>query len=411
MPVRGNTDWTPQRLAYSAVLMAWGEQPKLVERFVAVSEFLKETRQHWQLGSSYTGWVKGLKREEGRLVPLMVERLRKHMTDFKDLQQCGRWEAYAADGSEFACPRTRVNQQAMGGKGKPDGMPLLSLTSLFHLRLGLPWAFRVGPGTDSERAHLRDMVGELPKDSLLVADAGFIGYDLCRELIDSKQHFLLRVGGNIHLLEELGYAWEQRGQTVYLWPDKQQRKNLPPIELRLIVIRDEHKQPVYLLTSVLDPAALTDEEASELYALRWGIEVQYRTVKQTMEHHVMKSRTPENCYQEMTWTMLGVWLLELMAVRQVVGAGHDPRDISPANARKTVRRVMRNARPCNRTRRTLQQVLARCLKDTYVRQGPKASRNYPRKKHQEPPGPPKFKMPTEKQLQQAKQLIPITLAV
>jgi hypothetical protein len=60
---------------------------------------------------------------------------------------------------------------------------------------------------------------------------------------------------------------------VYLWPTEQQRQGLPPIRLRLIVIEDEGKQPVYLVTSVLDPRQLTDEQAATLYRARWGIEV------------------------------------------------------------------------------------------------------------------------------------------
>lgn len=267
----------------------------------------------------------------------------------------------------------------MGDVGKPEGMPLVSLTTLYHLRLGLPWALRVGPGTDSERAHLRDMANELPSGSLLVADAGFIGYDLCRSLLARKQHFLLRVGGNIHLLSKLGYRLKVRGRTVYLWPVDQQNKNQPPLQLRLIVVKDDDKQPVYLVTSVLDPEALSDREASELYALRWGIEVFYRTTKQTLERHTLRSRTPENCYLELTWAVLGVWLLELMTVRQLVGAGHDPREASPAQARTMVRRVMRNEQPCGRTRRAFCRILADCRKDRYVRKGLKASRNYPRK--------------------------------
>ena len=177
------------------MLMAWGEQTQLVERFHAVTSFLKQTCKHWELGVSYEGWVTALAREKERLVPLVIQRLRRQMQSMKDYQRCGRWEAYAVDGSEFACPRTLENQQAMGDVGKPDGMPLVSLTTLHHLRLGLPWALRVGPGTDSERAHLRDMADELPAGSLLVADAGFVGYDLCRSLLARKQHFLLRVGG------------------------------------------------------------------------------------------------------------------------------------------------------------------------------------------------------------------------
>jgi hypothetical protein len=392
------------------MLMTWGEQTHLVDRFQAVRSFLKSVCRHWQLGSSYEGWRKALHREHQRLVPFIVNRLRQLMKDNPTFSACGRWQAFAVDGSQFICPRTLSNQQAMGDVGKPDGMPQLSLTCILHLGLNLPWAFRVGPGTDSERAHLRDMLDELPADSLLVADAGFVGYELCRDLLARRQHFLLRVGGNIHLLSELGYHHEVRGQTVYLWPLDQQKQNHSPLGLRLIVLRDEQKQPIYLVTSVLDPNTLTDAEAGEIFKMRWGIEVHFRTVKQTMQHHVLRSRTPENCYLEMTWAMLGVWLLELMAIGKLVAAKHGPKEVSPARVRTAVRRVMRNERPCPHNTRSLAKVLAECRKDNYTRHGSKASRDYPRKKRTKPPSPPKIKLPSSRELIQAKQLTPITIA-
>src|SRR5690606_24806736 len=141
----------------------------------------------------------------------------------------------------------------------------------------------------------------------------------------------------------LGYAYEVEGETVYLCPDERQRRGEAPLKLRLIVIRDEGKQPDYLVTSVLDPKEVNEEEAGEIYRARWGVEVCYRTVKQTLDHARMLSRTPENCYLEMTWALLGAWMLELMAIRQIVAAGGSPHKVSPALARNAVRRAQRNA--------------------------------------------------------------------
>ena len=68
--------------------------------------------------------------------------------------------------------------------GRKKTGPQLALTVLYHMGTGLPWAWRTGPGTDAERAHLRSMLATLPSGSLLVADAGFTGYDLLRTLLE-----------------------------------------------------------------------------------------------------------------------------------------------------------------------------------------------------------------------------------
>jgi hypothetical protein len=396
------------------MLIAVAEQGQLTECFRAVSGFLQATHAHWSLGASYEGWVRAQHREASQLIPAIVRRLQKQVQASQASQAPGesRWNVFAVDGTHLTCPRTTENQGAMGDSGKPGGMPLISLTMILHLATRLPWDFRVGPGVESERAHLRQMIDDLPGNSLLVADAGFTGYDLFALLIEKKRHFLLRVGRNVRLLDRLGYATEVKGRTVYLWPDQQRKRDEPPIVLRLIIVRDENKQPVYLVTDVLDPNELSDEEAAEIYRQRWGIEVSFRTLKQTMDHCVLRSRTPENCYMEATWAVLGQWLLELMTAREVAASGADPCKRSPAQARNCVRRAMRNQAPCHRSpRKGLSSALAQCQIDSYARKGPKASRNYPRKKTQKPPRPPIIKPPNEAQLQQAQQLTPIKILV
>lgn len=385
--------------------MSWGEQRGLVERFQAVTAFCRRQSPHWKLGSSYEGWVQALAREEARLLPLVLERLRRAMDALRPALRQPRWRAAAVDGALIICPRTAENQAAMGDRGKSDGMPLASLTVLFDLEFGLPWSFRVGPGRVGERTHLAEMLDDVPE--LLVADAGFLSYDLCRQLIERGKHFLLRVGGNAHLLSALEAAYEVREEIVYLWPREQQRSGAPALRLRLIKLGEPGRQPVYLLTDVLDPQALSDQEAGELYRQRWGEEVFYRTTKQTFEYHRLRSRTPENCYQELTWAVIGIWLLGLLSIEQLCRAGRHPRQWSASQSQAVVRRVLRGDPPrmhCRGQPHDLWQALRHCVKDEYERHKPKSSRNYPRKKAHPPPGKPRIQMATAAQIQRATQL-------
>jgi hypothetical protein len=266
--------------------------------------------------------------------------------------------------------------------------------------LGLPWDFRVGPGTDSERRHLEQMLDDLPRDSLIVADAGFVGYELCQRVLNAGQSFLLRVGGNIRLLNDLGWEHEERDGVVYLWPLL--HRDSPPLVLRLIVL-ERDKQKVYLLTNVFDPKQLCDEDAGVLYEMRWGIEVFYRSYKQTLSRRRLLSRTPPTCLAECSWTMLGLWLLGLLTVERLTAKGVDPLCWSVAMARNAVRRAMR-ATICRSRSCRLFRALGMATKDAYQRRGPKAARDYPRKKREKPPGPPKIQSASPKEVQAAKQL-------
>jgi len=57
------------------------------------------------------------------------------------------------------------------------------------------------------------------ENTLFCADAGFVGYELWRAILDAGHSFLIRVGGNVRLLRNLGHARHRRG-LVYLWPNK-----------------------------------------------------------------------------------------------------------------------------------------------------------------------------------------------
>jgi len=400
-PVRGGTQWTPQQLTWVAAMMAWDEGQTLDSRWEHAREVAGGLHAHWALGTSYSGFAAALVRESPRIVAGIKTKFRQAMLVMGSRHQtrCG-WRAFAVDGSRVEAPLTQANEDGLGCAGREKSGPQVFLTTLWHMGLGLPWDFRVGPGTDSERRHLEQMLDDLPQRSLIVADAGFVGYELCQRVLKAGQSFLLRVGGNIRLLTDLGWEHEERDGLVYLWPLK--HRDLSPLVLRLIVL-ERDKQKVYLLTNVFDPRQLSDEEAGMLYEMRWGIEVFYRSYKQTLRRRRLLSRTPATCSAECSWTMLGLWLLGLMTVRQIVAKRLDPLSWSVALARNTVRCAMRGSKRGDEGRRLFRD-LAASVKDEYARRGPKAARNYPRKKREKPPGPPKIQSASSKEVQTAKQL-------
>lgn len=382
-------------------MMAWDEGQSLDSRWEHARDVAGGLHTHWALGTSYAGFAAALVRESPRIVAGIKTKFRQAMLAMGSRHQtrCG-WKAFAVDGSRVEAPLTQANEDGLGCAGREKSGPQVFVTTLWHMGLGLPWDFRVGPGTASERRHLEQMLDALPQDSLVVADAGFVGYELCQRVLNAGQSFLLRVGGNIRLLTDLGWEHEEHDGLVYLWPLA--HRDLPPLVLRLIVLR-RGKQEIYLLTSVFDPKQLSDEEAGVLYEMRWGIEVFYRSYKQTLSRRRLLSRTPATCLAECQWTMLGLWLLGLLTLERLTVKGVDPLCWSVAMARNVVRRAMHATIRRTRSRRLLCD-LATATKDAYQRRGPKAARDYPRKKREKPPGPPKIQSASSQEIQRAKRL-------
>ncbi len=379
--------WSPLRLVWVAILMVWSAEQTLQARFEETREVVRSLFPKWPLGHSYTGWYEAQLKWLTPLRPALSKRLRRQLQTMagRHWQREG-WCAFAADGSRVECPRTAANEKALECAGKNKTGPQLFVTTLLHMGTGVPWDFRIGPGKASERRHLEEMLADLPPRSLLVADAGFTGYEFYRRIIAAKQSFLLRVGSNVHLLKELGYIEREGRDTVYLWPEG--RENETPVVLRLIERCDGNKK-MYLATNVLDNKALSEKSAGVLYEMRWGVEVFYRSLKQTLEKRRMLSRTPAAAKCELTWAMMGLWLLGLITAEAILTRGGDPLAWSAAKARVRVRRSMRRAL-ARRRDRGLVDDLAKATKDGYVRRGSKKARDWPHKKKEKPPGAPKI---------------------
>ena len=406
----GGWAWSAWMLALAAIFMAWDSTPSLTARFDLVRANLRQLFPKKPLGESYQGFIKALMKHSPILLSILTAHLRRRLQDMAGAHWLRQgWCAFAVDGSRVECPRTAINQKVLRCAGKKKTGPQLFLTTILHMGTGLPWAFEIGPGTDSERNHLRQLLRLLPQGALLVADAGFVGYDLLAAIIQSGSQFLIRVGSNVTLLQELGFAEVQADNTVYLWPDKHRKKDLPPLVLRLVKLHDGRK-PVFLLTSVLDDTALSDKHAGVLYKMRWGVEVFYRSLKQTLARRKMHSAAPPQAQCELSWAVMGLWGLSLMSVRQIVAAGGDPLALSVSMALQRVRLAIRHG-PRSPKARMLMGHLHAAVKDSYVRRRSKKARDWPHKKKDKPPGLPQIQIATQEQLSQAKALyVKITAA-
>jgi hypothetical protein len=390
--------WSDRMLAIAALLLSWSKQETLIDAFdetrqVVVAMYPSRKRP----GRTARGFFDAFRTRGAELAGLLKRHLRRQtMRRSGRRWRSGRWVALAADGSRLNCPRTASNEAAFGCGGHRKTTAQQWVTTVFHVVSGLLWDYRLGKADAAERTHLREMLPGLPKRTLLLMDAGFTGYDLLRSIISGGHDFIVRVGANVTLLQELGYEVEDDKSTVWLWPTT--RRRWAPLRLRKVQFT--HKgRPVCLLASVMSKTALPDREIKRWYRLRWGIEVQYRNLKQTLGHRKLLGHCPSMARSELEWALLGLWLLELMLVHaQRRRAG----TYSVASGLRVVRRAMR------RTGRVPAGGVARQLRhaqqDTYTRQRSKRARDWPHKKNDPPCGVPTIRMATPAEKQQLRAL-------
>ena len=286
--------WSAKYIVLAWTVMGWSLQPQLKERFREAYEFLGRCfARRRRPGKSYQGLTEAtrcvgpevLHQFWACLRPTIPKRMGQAWTWFG-------WVVMAVDGSRIVAPRTRQNEKALHRSGREKTHPQWWITWITHLPTNLIWDWRQGPGNSAERVHLRRMIRSLPKPLLLVADAGFGGFDLLGSLSRAGVDFLIRCAGNTTLLVEGAFqqiAREGGQQYVYLWPGH--RRRCKPLRLRLIVLKRKGKR-VYLLTNVMDSTRLSRLMASKVYAARWGIETEYRALKQSMDRRKVLAKTP-----------------------------------------------------------------------------------------------------------------------
>jgi hypothetical protein len=322
----------------------------------------------------------------------------------------GKWALIAVDGSKFDAPDTLANEQTLGTSGRGKSGPQQFLTVLYHLCSGLPWAFVRGGARSSERHHLREMIPLLPEEALLVADAGFVGYDLLKALLDAGKDFLIRVGANVRLLKKLGHAKEHQG-TVYLWPDEKQKDEQPPLVLRLVRLtkgRGTRRKCVYLLTSVTDRRKMSDKEAGRIYKMRWAVEVMYRSLKQAMRRRKVLSASPDRAGLELDWAVMSMWVLGLLCAGEQSNTRAGPGRWSVAKALRVVRKALR--RPDGKCPggaaglRHRLRLAVRPKEDLRRTALDKKARHRRDKKKDKPPGKPKARKARKPEVEAAKQL-------
>ena len=290
---------------------------------------------------------------------------------------------------------------------KKANSPQMWSTLLWHVGTGLPWAWRTGPSNSSERGHLQEMLVELPENSLITADAGFVGYAFWKAILEAGHHFVIRVGGNVRLLKKLGCAREY-DRVVYLWPDQAAKKRQPPLVFRLIVVHNG-KHPVYLVTD-LNKAQLSDRQAAMIYGARWGIELFFRTFKQTFGRRKLRSHSAENARLELDWSLLGLWCMSLLGQRELAESGQHPTRPSPAAAILGFQGTLRDYRVRPESpEESLWSKLRTAMLDDYGRGSSKTSRNYPRNKKRERIVAPRITKATKQQINAAKELKQKTL--
>lgn len=419
----GNTQWSPEQLAAQALIWSWQETKYVTDAFEHTREVC-DSLGWTKTASSYTSFMNALHQYDDVFVPRLRERFQTLAEEVGGrFFRTGRWVLIGFDGSRATAPRTVSNERAFCapnygqgkrakyGKKKCRGLrrrrnkqnpghpqaPQAWITMMWHMGLRLPWTWRLGPSNASERDHVKAMLAEeeFPENTLFCGDAGFVGYPLWSAILATGGHFVVRVGANVKLLSEHADVKRLGGKIVLCWPKGQMESGQPPLRLRLVQVK-VGKTKMWLLTSVLDPKHLTNKQLIRVYKMRWGIEVEFRGLKQTVDKHKLRCRNSARLLVELDWALRGMAVAELLALREQIesprrdqaAAEYDPHVRSLANTMRALRKALRNlTKYCDRTQGLFRE-LSRAKVQRYQNQTDKRARYRPPNPDKKPLGDP-----------------------
>jgi hypothetical protein len=417
----GNIKWVPEELAAQAVIWSWQDSKNVTDAFTKTLEVCEQIGLE-NGAKNYTRFMNGLNSYRETI----SERLRTRYQELAE-QTGGRffrtdkWVLIAFDGSRATAPRTVMNERAFcapnygqGGtakyrKKKTKGLrcqtdekekpqpqePQVWITMMWHMGLRLPWTWRLGPSNSSERGHVQEILEQesFPDNTLFCGDAGFVGYPLWSSIIKTGGDFLIRVGANVDLLSKQVDFKRQSDGIVLCWPKHAMEAGQPPLRLRLVQIQIG-KTKMWMLTSVLDRKKLSKKQIVRYYKMRWGIELEFRGLKQTIDKHKLRCRNDGRLLAELDWALRGMAIAELLALRQQIPAkaqlppDYTPKDLSLAKTLRALRQSMRQLGSKHPSKDNLITALTNAVVQRYRNRTDKRARYRPKNPDIKPLGDP-----------------------
>lgn len=260
---------------------------------------------------------------------------------------------WTEDGTSFSMPDTAELQTAFGqpgGQARGCGFPVAHLLTLFHATTGLLMKTVVAPLRTHDMAHASEMVSEIQRGDVLVADRGFSSFAHLALLLRAGIHAVFRLHQKqitsfrvnrphastvrrsqkskskrglprsrwIKRLGRLDQVVEYfKPKTRPKWMSVEEYAALPASinvrEVRFnIACRGCRTRVITLVTTLLDPDRYPARELASLYETRWRVETNLRHLKQTMRMDVLRTKTVDGVNKELAIFILAYNLVRLV---------------------------------------------------------------------------------------------------
>jgi putative transposase len=298
-------------------------------------------------------------RARAKVSEAALERLWREVADDceRDAPENWRWcgrRVLLGDGTTVSLPDTPENQAAYPQHNvqKPGlGFPIARLVVLFSLATGLLHEMAIGRYSGKETgepALLRDLFSRFQPGDVFLADRCYAGWFLIALLQELGVDVVVR----LHQLRDADFQKGQRlgaGDHVVEWPrpprpewmDEAIYARMPSsLQVREVKVQVAERgfrvESLVVVTTLLDAERYPASELAKLYRQRWLVELNIRTLKETLHLDVLRCKTPEMARKELRTGLLAYNLIRQTMVEAAIKAERSPRDLSFTAAMQTI---------------------------------------------------------------------------
>ena len=247
------------------------------------------------------------------------------------------------DGTTVSMPDTPSNQAAYPQSSQQQsglGFPVARIGALIGLASGAICAYKVaacqGKGT-GEQSLLMSLLDHLHTGDILLADALLTTWWIIEGAIRRGADVVMPQHG-VRITDFLLGKQLGKHDHIVQWPRPPKPKTMSAADYAkypaFITMREVKVNGRILVSTLLDPLITPASALGGLYKMRWNIEVDFRTIKATLEMDVLRCKTQSMIEKEIAVYFLAYNLVRWAMAKAAVLADVLPRMLSFSGAKR-----------------------------------------------------------------------------
>jgi putative transposase len=290
-------------------------------------------------------------RARGKLPAGIIQQLSGDIADGCEqrLPEAWLWKGrhvHLVDGATVSMPDTPSNQAAYpqaNTQNEGVGFPIARLVVLLSLATAMVRDMAMGPyaGKETgETALLRELLGRMGRDDILLADRYYCSYFMIALLQELHVDFVVRLhqrrAVDFQRGRRLGVgdhvvAWTRPARPG--WMDEATYQRMPatlPVREVYVQVRQVgfRVASLVVVTTLTDAATYTQEDIAELYHRRWLAELDIRAIKVTMSMDVLRCQSADMVQREIWTCLLAYNLIRQTMLEAARKSKRSPRELS-----------------------------------------------------------------------------------